>query len=117
MIINSIPEQGDQEMANLFKKTISNKKVELSVGSAYLKPLSMNFLSLADKLSNPETPQSELIVAFSMLLKASLVDEYGKTFEDVEAATPEELGNMFSIEDFTILIKAIAPKQEDNLGN
>ena len=97
-------------MSNLFTKKPQNKKVELSIGTAFLKPLPMNLLPLAQKLGDPDTTSTEQSVAFAMILKEVLVDTYGERYSDVEAMTPEEIGSAFSLEDFTAILQSVMPE-------
>ena len=104
-------------MANLFTKTPQNKHVELSIGTAFLKPLPMKLLPFAQKLGNQDTPTTEQTIAFSMILKEVLVDNAGNRFEDVETMTPEEISDSFSLEDFTTILQAIMPEPDEGNVN
>lgn len=97
-------------MAKLFQNKIDNTKVELSIGTVYVKPLPMKLLSIAEKLGNEGTNAVEQVIAFAMIMKTVLVDEKGNELDDVKEMTAEELGDAFPVADFTILIQAILPQ-------
>ena len=106
-------------MANLFKHSIQNKLIELSVGPVYAEPLPVSMMGWAQKLVGDSDNPTEQAVAFAMIAKAILVDENGDKLDDVEAMSSQDLAAAFSVEDFTKLITEIMPKPKegDDLGN
>lgn len=100
-------------MANLFTKTPENQKIELSIGTAFLKPLPMSLLSVASSLGNQDSNSKEQAIAFAMILKQVMVDADGMPFDDLSNMNAEEIAETFTLDDFTNILMVLMPAGED----
>ena len=104
-------------MAILFQNKPENKRVDLSVGTAYLKPLPMSLLPFASKLGGEDVKPKDQEIAFAMILKEVMVDEHDMPFDDLQDMTAEDIGRAFTLDDFTKVIGVLMPAPEDESGN
>ena len=101
-------------MAKLFaNKKMELKEVKLSFETVWIKEVSFRHMSMLDKLGDPNIKDIEKAVFFAQIIKDVLVDKDGNEYEDLKDMTPEEMGDMFSIEDFATLINAMLPPPKD----
>ena len=101
-------------MAKLFaNKKTELKEVKLSFETVWMKEVSFKHVPMLEKLSDPSIDEIKKIVFFTQIMREVLVDKDGNKYEDLEAMTAEEVGDMFSIEDFGILIQAMMPPVKD----
>ena len=98
-------------MAKLFaNKKKELKEVELSFETVYLKEISFRHIPALENVDNPSTDAVKKLTLFAGVIKEVLVDKDGNKWEDLQEMTPEEMGDMFSIDDFTKLIEAMLPR-------
>lgn len=100
-------------MANLFQVKPQNTKVELSIGTAYLKPLPMSLLSVASTLGDKDSNSKEQAIAFAMIIKDVMVDEHGNPFDDLDSMGPEDIASAFSLDDFTHILTTLMPSGDE----